>query len=614
MESMSDMLSSRDMDIEDTYLLNTLGKEQYDILFPEYNSKISPIIPSGTVFNFNPKKQDVPNKINFNILPSKTISKPDKDNGSHNFAIGPNKTRDGSVFLASQPDLSLNLPSIWYLVHLNSPSYNSMGASLPGSPGVIIGFNDNVAWGETNATRDVVDWYKIEFKDDTRSEYRYGDKWLKTEKIIEKITIKDEEPFYDTVIYTHYGPITYDRNFLEDSTNINFAMRWIAHDESVEYKTFLLLMKAKNIFDIENALEYFHGPAQNFAYATKFGDIGLTIAGKFPIKWEEQGKFVLDGSNPDHEWKGFIPYEHVLKVKNPENGYVSSANQHPSDKAYPYYYYSHNYEMYRGRRLNERLEAIDIVELEDVKKVQNDNFSYKAYEALPLILRKLDTTSLNDKEKEVYSLIKRWDYFANPDDSNTSTFVIWWNKIRKTIWDEFDTMKYSYRKPSSFSTYKLINERESFDYYDILKTKKIESIEDIVNMTFKNTVDSLENWKNENKASKILWKNFKNTRVNHLLGIKSFSIDNVNVGGDRNIINAASGRHGPSWRMIVKLNKNKKTEAWGVYPGGQSGNPGSFNYFKGVKEWGEGKYSKLLFNNNSEDNNEFVIFNKKFIK
>ena len=162
-------------------------------------------------------------------------------------------------------------------------------------------------------------------------------------------------------------------------------MRWIAHDESVEYKTFLLLMKAKNIFDIEKALEYFHGPAQNFAYATKFGDIGLTIAGKFPIKWGEQGKFVLDGSNPDHEWKGFIPYEHVLKVKNPKSGYVSSANQHPSDKTYPYYYYSHNYEMYRGRRLNERLEAIDIVELEDVKKVQNDNFSYKAYEALSLI-------------------------------------------------------------------------------------------------------------------------------------------------------------------------------------------------------------------------------------
>jgi penicillin amidase len=268
--------------------------------------------------------------------------------------------------------------------------------------------------------------------------------------------------------------------------------------------------------------------------------------------------------------------------------------------------------MYRGRRLNERLESIDIVEFEDVKKVQNDNFNYKAFEALPTILGKLDTVNLSDKEKEIYNSIKKWDYFANPDDSNTSTFVVWWNKIRKTIWDEFDTMKYSYRKPSSFSTYKLINEKENFDYYDILETKQVESIEDIVNMTFKTTVDSLQNWKKENKASRITWKNFKNTRINHLLGIKSFSLENINVGGDRNIINAASGRHGPSWRMIVKLNKNKKTEAWGVYPGGQSGNPGSFNYFNGIKEWGEGKYSKLLFNNNPLDNNEFVIFNKKF--
>ena len=93
------------------------------------------------------------------------IPNPNPDNGSNNFAISPKKSKDGSSYLASQPDLSLNLPSIWYLIHLNSPNFNTMGASLPGAPGIIIGFNDNIAWGETNATRDVVDWYKIEFKD-----------------------------------------------------------------------------------------------------------------------------------------------------------------------------------------------------------------------------------------------------------------------------------------------------------------------------------------------------------------------------------------------------------------------------------------------------------------
>ena len=389
-------------------------------------------------------------------------------------------------------------------------------------------------------------------------------------------------------------------------------MRWIAHDESVEYKTFLLLNKANNIFDIENALKFFHGPAQNFAYATKFGDIGLTIAGKFPIKWNQQGKFVLDGSDPNHEWQGYIPYEHVLKIKNPKSGYVSSANQHPSDKSYPYYYYSHNYEMYRGRRLNERLESIDIVELEDVIKVQNDNFSYKAFETLPVILEKLDTTSLNEVEQEIYNSIKSWDYFANPNDTNTPTFVLWWNNIRNEIWDEFDTMKYSYRKPNSFSTLKIIKEYESFDYFDIINTTKKETINDLVNIAFKQAVDSLVNWKRENNESEILWKKFKNTSIKHLLGIQSFSIDNVDIGGNRNIINAASSRHGPSWRMIVKLNKNNDTEAWGVYPGGQSGNPGNSNYLNGIKEWGKGNYTKLLFKNNPEDNRKHIIFEKEF--
>ena len=86
----------------------------------------------------------------------------------------------------------------------------------------------------------------------------------------------------------------------------------------------------------------------------------------------------------------------------------------------------------------------------------------------------------------------------------------------------------------------------------------------------------------------------------------------MDIGGNRNIINSASSRHGPSWRMIVKLNKNNDTEAWGVYPGGQSGNPGNSNYLNGIKEWGKGNYTKLLFNNNSEDNRKHIIFEKEF--
>ena len=115
-----------------------------------------------------------------------------------------------------------------------------------------------------------------------------------------------------------------------------------------------------------------------------------------------------------------------------------------------------------------------------------------------------------------------------------------------------------------------------------------------------------------NSLKKIKWDHYKNTTINHLLRIKSFSYDSVSIGGYRNILNAASERHGPSFRLIVKLKQNEKTKAWGVYPGGQSGNPGNSNYFNGIKEWGKGNYTKLLFNNNSEYNRKHIIFEKEF--
>ena len=610
MEQMSDMLSGGEMDIEDTYLINTIGEDNYNILFPEYDESIEPIIPKGTKFNFENVENIISKNIISNNINIDVIKKPNKYNGSNNFAISPNKTKDGSSYLASQPDLSLNLPSIWYIIHLNSPNFNTMGASLPGAPGIIIGFNDHIACGETNAKRDLVDWYKIEYKDSNRNEYKYSDKWLKTEKIIEKIIIKDENPFYDTVIYTHYGPVVYDKNFNNNGDIINLAMRWIAHDESIEYKTFLKLNMAKNINDIHEALKYFDGPAQNFAYATNQGDIGLTIAGKFPIKWEKQGKFVLDGSNPEHEWRGRIPYEHILNYQNPKNGFVSSANQHPVDKNYPYYYYDYSYENYRNRRLNDRLKSIDLITIEDVMKIQNDNFSYKAFEILPVLLSNIDTLSLDTIQKKYLTKLKKWDYFSNTNIESPSIFVTWWNIFRKELWDEFDTLKYNYRKPSSYNTYMLMKKNKEFKYYDILKTKKKENLSDLINYSYKLSVDSLENWKNI-KGDNLNWKDYKNTTIRHLLNIKSFSKSNIAIGGYSNIINAASESHGPSWRMIVKLNKTK-TEAWGIYPGGQSGNPGNKNYFSLIDDWGHGVYRKLLFNSNYLDNSENIIYEKKF--
>ena len=109
---------------------------------------------------------------------------------------------------------------------------NAFGHNLPGVPFIITGFNDSIAWGFTNAYRDLVDWYKITYRTSTRNQYRYNGKWMNTRKVVEAIKVRGEETYYDTVVYTHHGPVVYDRNFMGNDQQIDLAMHWIA---SLEY-------------------------------------------------------------------------------------------------------------------------------------------------------------------------------------------------------------------------------------------------------------------------------------------------------------------------------------------------------------------------------------------
>ncbi|MEI9809163.1 MAG: penicillin acylase family protein [Bacteroidota bacterium] len=90
--------------------------------------------------------------------------RPDKNNGSNNWVVAGSKTQSGAPILCNDPHLELSLPSIWFEMQLSTPTSNAYGVSLPGSPFIIIGFNDNIAWGVTNAQRDVKDYFEIKFK------------------------------------------------------------------------------------------------------------------------------------------------------------------------------------------------------------------------------------------------------------------------------------------------------------------------------------------------------------------------------------------------------------------------------------------------------------------
>jgi len=170
---MTDMLCGGDEDLEYTNALREFGKDRFDFLYPDFFDFNDPVIPVETDWSFIDVAQtETPQ----GELPLDSISeimeKPDPDNGSNNWAVSGSKSYSGNPILANDPHLGLNLPSIWFVMQLATPKHNSYGATLPGALAIISGFNTHIAWGETNATRDVKDWYKIEFKDNSRTQYK----------------------------------------------------------------------------------------------------------------------------------------------------------------------------------------------------------------------------------------------------------------------------------------------------------------------------------------------------------------------------------------------------------------------------------------------------------
>lgn len=612
---MAEDLSGYEIDLENTNLLRILGRSNYDLLYPDRLPGTDPVIPAGTRWEFEAAPLPAA-PVNYPDLSiTDTITKPNPANGSNNWALSGSKTKSGNPILCNDPHLSLNLPSIWYAIQLSSPEQNVYGVTLPGAPGVVIGFNDSIAWGVTNAARDVRDWYNIQFKDNSRSEYRYDGEWRKAEKKVERFTLRkswfwqSDDPVVDTVVYTHHGPVVYDHNFPQKEEEQNFAMRWVAHEPGNSLKAFLSLNKARNLQDFQEALSHYKSPGQNFVFASVKGNIALKVQGNYPLKWTEQGRFLMDGSRSEFDWSGFIPTEQNAFVVNPERGFVSSANQMPVDSTYPYYTYDQSFEHYRNRRINGVLRELGQATIEDMMRLQNDNYHLRAAETLPWMLQQLNAKLLKPNERQALSSLQAWDYQAVASQKAPALYHVWWNTLRDLTFDELDSLEVAVIQPSHAATAYFLQNHPRHPLIDITKTPERETLPNLLLLSFRKAVNELEEWE-QTQGKEATWGNHKNSSVRHLTGQDALSHTNMQISGGSGIVNANSGRHGASWRMIVEMGQPVK--AWGIYPGGQSGNPGSPNYDDYLETWRRGEYNKLYFMSPSTPFEEQILFTTTF--
>ncbi len=593
LKGMSSGLSGFYRDAENTRTRNALGPERFDALYPERFPNDSPVVPDAgqqgvtSRFSLLPELFSAPAVPPREADPRQYVPFPfDPDNGSNNWAVAKSRSNTGFPILASDPHLSLTFPSVWYEAQITFPGCNARGVGLAGAPGLMMGFNDYIAWGETNVGHDVTDWYRITWTDSTRSAYLLDGKETATRFVYDTLQLKGGGEEVVATPWTIFGPVPYAQGEYAD-----MAMRWRAQDEPgrdvrphTTVLTFIKLMQAKNYADYVDALQGYVDPAQNFLFAARDGDIAIRPNGFFPLRQPEEGRFIREGDRTKNNWQGVIPFAERPVQYNPARGFVSSANQQTTGPKYPYYYVG-GFDEYRGRYINRVLERQPTMNQRRMKELQLDAHSLFAEEVTPLLIARIDRQHLDDNGRQLLRLISEWDYQYAGDSRAATLFESWSRRLFELTFDEMPVDSGMLR-PEQWKWTALLRDAPTDPIFDIVATPGFRETGPILTQrVFEELQEEL------NGELPVTWAEERDARIPHLGRIPGFGSPLITTGGSRTSPRVVGNGFGASWRMVVELGKDPR--GWGALPGGASGNPGSRFYDNGFEEWASGGYHEL---------------------
>lgn len=529
--------------------------------------------------------------------------------GSNNWAVGPSNTISGKAIMADDPHLSLNIPSVWYEVHMKTPDMNVHGVTLPGIPFIIIGANENIAWGLTNTQIGVMDFYVEKINPEDPSLYWYEGSWRKVERIKEVIKVRGAKDYVLYVNITVHGPII-------SLKGLPISFKWTGNagykndgkGVTREVLAIYLLNKAKGYEDLVKALQYWDVPSQNFAFADSDGNFGVVIPGLFPFRIVKlpdgrtvkvvSSRSVLNGTG-DYEWEGYIPYEYVPKSINPKRGFIAAPNQMSVGPYYPYFILGAWWDpVARAQRIHILLLSKNKHSIEDMMSYQADITDWYAYHLVHILINAVKDKTLTPLESEAIELLKNWDYKMSKESVAATLWWAWfsalYDEMFKDIYESHGINRRFYPYPETV-LWLAVNRPTSKWFKG--------DISEVAYNALKRAIQTLKDKLGE-EVNKWAWGEIHKLLIAHLSDLRPLSYGPVPEDGGANILMNAPipydlsilergyyVRHGPSWRIIAEMGDGNKI--FGVYPGGQSGNPVSKHYTEFIELWLNYKYYEV---------------------
>ncbi|HET9027100.1 MAG TPA: penicillin acylase family protein [Trueperaceae bacterium] len=523
--------------------------------------------------------------------------------GSNNWVLAGDKTASGYPLLANDPHLSLQAPSLWYFAHLVAPGVNVIGASLPGTPAVLLGRTDHHAWGFTNNGADVQDLYleRLDPADAGRYLTPTGSEAFTVRQ--ETIKVKGEADVVLQVRSTRHGPVISDVDSRSQEAAAGplggkdtvLAFAWTAlepGDRTIE--AVLGMNTATSYGEFQSALELFVAPMQNIVYADVDGVVAYYAPAFVPIRASGTGAVPTRGWTGEGDWLGMVPFDELPHVLQPASGRIVTANQRVVPDDYPHYLTSDWTAPYRAERINDLLDAQALATVDYSVATQLDQVSLMAREFVPLAQ---NAPAASDGAKKLQALLVGFDGNMTAEGRAPLAFAAWYRQFAYSLYrDDLGSVASNFFNLRPELTRAILAGKP--DWCDDLTTTGIESCEQMAALALDAAWNELVGSFGADSTKWSWGKAHQAVHDHDVLGgipvLSSLANLKVGNGGDGFSVNAAGfglkfgsfeQTHGPGYRSVYDLASGG---GWFIHGTGQSGNLISRRYRDYLQRWQQG--------------------------
>jgi penicillin G amidase len=344
---------------------------------------------------------------------------PELEGGSNSWVLAGQRTASGAPLLAGDPHRALDTPNVFYQNHLACPAFDAVGLSFPGVPGLPhFGHNRAVAWCVTTAMADYQDLYIERFHPGNPQLYEFKGQWRQVKHQRKVVRVRNAQPVEIDVSVTHHGPVIIG----DPARGYGLALRYTALAEpNAGFNALLPMLRAQDVDEFEEALRPWVDPCNNTLFADVHGQIGYRTRGRVPIRSRDNAWLPVPGWTDEHAWQGMIPFEAMPRLRNPEAGFVVTANNRIVDETYPHYLALHYEPGFRARRMRDRLRLLAHASGSDMAAIHADRVSIPARAFVAMLVHGEPADTLSAQTR---SYLQQWDGTMAPDSVAATIYAV----------------------------------------------------------------------------------------------------------------------------------------------------------------------------------------------